>query len=299
MNKLIKISFLAVSSFLLLSCFSLALAQETATAAEATTSIEAAVSAKQLGISEPTILPNNPFYFLKNWQRTIKELLTFDPIKKAELKMKNASERLLEARKLAEKTNNQTVLEKATENYNKAVDKIKEATDKIKDKAENNPKVQKFLDKFTQQQNLHERILNKLQEKVPAKVMEKIKDARENHLQKFNQVMQKLENKEAIKEEVKQDIKNIKEKIASSTPMKLIEAIKIAKDSECGKKGSLTLRAFFNENSQTWWIDLNVKEKNNCHPACVVNVATKTAEINWRCTGLIMPDSTSTSNTAQ
>ena len=28
-------------------------------------------------------------------------------------------------------------------------------------------------------------------------------------------------------------------------------------------------------------------EKQGCAPACVVNVVTKKAEINWRCTGLL------------
>jgi hypothetical protein len=41
-----------------------------------------------------------------------------------------------------------------------------------------------------------------------------------------------------------------------------------------------------NENSQTYWIDLNI-EKEGCNPACVIYTENKTAEINWRCTGLL------------
>ena len=40
-----------------------------------------------------------------------------------------------------------------------------------------------------------------------------------------------------------------------------------------------------NEGTGTYWIDLNLT-KTGCNPACVVNVEDRTAEINWRCTGL-------------
>jgi hypothetical protein len=46
---------------------------------------------------------------------------------------------------------------------------------------------------------------------------------------------------------------------------------------------------FCNNNTGTLWIDMNIT-KEGCSPACVVNLADKSAEINWRCTGLITPD---------
>jgi len=48
----------------------------------------------------------------------------------------------------------------------------------------------------------------------------------------------------------------------------------------------LTDDFFYNENTQTWWIDVDI-EKEGCKPAIVVDEKTGTAEINWRCTGLI------------
>jgi len=41
-----------------------------------------------------------------------------------------------------------------------------------------------------------------------------------------------------------------------------------------------------NNYTGTYWIDLDI-DKPGCNPACVVDTVTKTAEINWRCTGLI------------
>ncbi len=68
------------------------------------------------------------------------------------------------------------------------------------------------------------------------------------------------------------------------------EAMEIAQDSECVEKGTLTSTYIYNENSKTFWIDLEMRpefEEENCNPACVVSVDSKKAEINWRCTGLI------------
>ena len=45
---------------------------------------------------------------------------------------------------------------------------------------------------------------------------------------------------------------------------------------------------FCNEGTGTFWINLNLTKK-GCSPACVVNIDSKKAEINWRCTGLITP----------
>jgi hypothetical protein len=61
---------------------------------------------------------------------------------------------------------------------------------------------------------------------------------------------------------------------------------------ECSMAGILTDKYVYNENSKTWWIDLERMpelEKDGCRPACVVYEETKTAEVNWRCTGLVTP----------
>ena len=70
--------------------------------------------------------------------------------------------------------------------------------------------------------------------------------------------------------------------------MTLTEAKEIALVSECVEEGILTDNSFCNDSTNTWWIDLDI-DRPGCAPACVINVSTKKAEINWRCTGLI-PD---------
>ncbi|MFH0862233.1 MAG: hypothetical protein V1875_04305 [Candidatus Altiarchaeota archaeon] len=67
------------------------------------------------------------------------------------------------------------------------------------------------------------------------------------------------------------------------------EARTIAEKS-CIKGGEALGEGMYNENSRTWWFDANLNfAKEGCNPACVVSEETRTAEINWRCTGLITP----------
>lgn len=67
------------------------------------------------------------------------------------------------------------------------------------------------------------------------------------------------------------------------------EAVDIAKQSTCTQEGDLTETRVCNASTGTWWIDLDA-EKPGCNPACVVDVNTRTAEVNWRCTGLLTPE---------
>lgn len=67
------------------------------------------------------------------------------------------------------------------------------------------------------------------------------------------------------------------------------EARAIAEKS-CIKGGEALGPGGYNENSKAWWFDANLNAtREGCNSACVVSEGTKTAEINWRCTGLKEP----------
>ncbi|MBU0668068.1 hypothetical protein KJ835_02995 [Patescibacteria group bacterium] len=93
---------------------------------------------------------------------------------------------------------------------------------------------------------------------------------------------------------------NIQPPASESTKVGLTEAeAKIIAEKNCIKEGESLSPGYYNDNSQTWWFDANLKSTNKgCNPACVVSENTKTAEINWRCTGLLLPEE-STSNVLQ
>lgn len=71
---------------------------------------------------------------------------------------------------------------------------------------------------------------------------------------------------------------------ATGQTMSFIKAKEIAFKSECAKEGTLKESHFCNDSSGTWWIDLDI-QKEGCAPACVVDITSQQAEINWRCTG--------------
>ncbi len=71
--------------------------------------------------------------------------------------------------------------------------------------------------------------------------------------------------------------------------MSLSEAMAIASESECADAGPLMENASYNKFTGTWWIDLDAEKEFCPSPACVVNVATKEAEINWMCMGVPPP----------
>ena len=171
---------------------------------------ESDITPSDLGVSDPVLLPNSHFYFLKNWWRNTRLLFTFNPVKKTELENKFANEKLIEAKKLTQKTKNPKILEKAIKNYEESIGRIENQAQKLKEKSKNNPELNKFLDKFTRQQILHGEILDRLEKKVPPKVLQHIKEAREKHLNVFRDVMTKLENKDQIPQRLEKAVEKIK-----------------------------------------------------------------------------------------
>ena len=78
----------------------------------------------------------------------------------------------------------------------------------------------------------------------------------------------------------------------NGTKMSLSEARKIAINSEFANQGTLKDTYSCNEGTSTWWIDMKPTiEHPGCSPAYVVNINTKSVEINWRCTGAIIQNS--------
>jgi len=187
-----KITWCFLSIFVLATIFSfsgLILAQEVVSDNELITtpasvseevieavSLDEDVEPEDLEIGEPRVLPDSPFYFLKNWGRGIQELFTLNTVAKAKLRARFANE----------------------------------MSEKIKEKAQENPEIEEFLDKFVKHQLLHQRLLEKLENQVPSEVLEKIRQARERHLEKFAEVMTKLEDRgEKIRERLEEQMEGI------------------------------------------------------------------------------------------
>ena len=81
---------------------------------------------EDFGLTDIGILPTNPFYFVKDIRRGVGSLFTRDPGKKAELKLRYAAEKLLEAKKVAQKEGaSDEDKEYAIENFRHELDEVK------------------------------------------------------------------------------------------------------------------------------------------------------------------------------
>jgi len=210
MIKSIKIILLSLVFTAIFGLTSTILAQKVLAETTEAVILDENVQASDLGISEPKLLPDSPFYFLKDWGRTIRFFFAFNPLKKVELRHRFASERLIEIQKMVEKKTNPKKITKAISKYEQEISRLKERSDKLKTKATETPELDKFLDKYTRHQTLHHRILQKLENQAPKEVVEKIKEARKQHLERFKEVMLKLENKEKISERIEKGLKEIR-----------------------------------------------------------------------------------------
>jgi len=178
--------------------------------------VEEDITAEDLGVSEPRILPDNPFYFLKNFWRGVRATFTFNPVKKAELRLRFANERLIEAKKIAEKTGKEEFFEKAIEGYQQEMERIRQRVEQLKSTAEENPRIDKFLDKFTEksfkQQILIERLEKRLAQKAQGKALERLKEIKEEHLERFGKIIMHLEkNQERVQERIEKNLEKMKE----------------------------------------------------------------------------------------
>ena len=185
----------------------LAMAQEATTIDEFSATLDETV--EDLGIGEPNILPDSPFYFLKEWSRTIQNVFAFSTVDKAQLKEKFSSERLLEVKKMVEQNKNQEQIENAIRSYREEIGEMQTFTERIRETVEESEQVGQFLNEFIQQQTVHQRVLQKLEEQVPQEVFEKIQEARNEHLEKFSQIMTQLENKEKLQERLEQNLQEM------------------------------------------------------------------------------------------
>ena len=227
MSKPIKLFIILITAGVFLGAWLFSLAQEDSpTTVEEDIILDEEVESEDLDIQEPRLLPESPFYFLKTWQREIRSFFTFNSIAKARLRERFASEKLMELKQLAQKTENLDVLKRAAENYKKETEVLKKVAERLEGLKEE-AGVGKFMDKYMSHQLLHQNILEKLEEQVPSQVFEKIQEVRERHLENFKDVMLKLEEKENLPER----LENIIE-VQKGSKFKEIKSLEFLKNLE-------------------------------------------------------------------
>jgi hypothetical protein len=147
-----------------------------------------------LGLKNVGLLPNSPFYFLKEWWRGIRIGLTRNPVDKGEAQLQILSEKLAEAETLAQKGVSIEVLEKAFENYSTAMDRLRNRLEGLDDTLEN-PNIDRILDKITEAEIRHQEVFDKILEHAP-ETADQIEIIRQNIIQVLPFLRLKFENQE-------------------------------------------------------------------------------------------------------
>ncbi len=75
--------------------------------------LDLTVQAKDLGVSNPIILPDNPMYKIKSVLRLLQLAITFDPLQKAELLVQQDNQKTLEAAELIRKNSSLITINKS------------------------------------------------------------------------------------------------------------------------------------------------------------------------------------------
>lgn len=155
------------------------------------------------------------------WWRGIKEQIkvvtTFDPVKKSELRLQYAQERMNIAQKIVESSIDAKVQERAqkvVESAQNMMTKIEE--NKAKWLANSDERVQRLLKNVATYQLNKENILNKIEEKIPADKMEKWDEMRDKLTEKGQGLLRAVEN-EKMPQAVKVHLEAVKNKINEQT----------------------------------------------------------------------------------
>ena len=159
------------------------------------------IEAEDLEVGDPTILPDSPFYFLKNWRRGIQSFFTFSQVKKAELKLKFASEKLIEAKKMIVKGVSEEEVLGALEGYKNEIETAREYIEQRKPDIED-PKVERFFEKLIDRNFKHQKLLDRIEEKLSSDVYEKVKEVKEKALENFASTTLEIASAEKLREKI-------------------------------------------------------------------------------------------------
>ncbi len=215
------------------------------------------ISATDLDVAEPSVLPGSFWYPFKKFSEKVQEILTIKPESKAKLEMRLANKRLVEARVLA-KQGKTDELDKTIEEYKSraeaATKKLGEIdTSQMTD--EQKEKIANLKDKITENSLKQIQVLEKVRDQVPEqaresieKNIEKAKERLQERLDKLSaedagkiqerldSIMSKLPGNEATKADFVRTIKEIKE-VTKDAQLK--EKLQIIEQKQAERVGKL------------------------------------------------------------
>ncbi len=150
------------------------------------------VTVDDLGVSNPGILPGNPFYFLKEWSREVKKNLTFDAVKKAEVQLQIVNEQAAEIKKLNDLLpSSAKTFTKALDSYDKGLDSLRNKIGSLKGISADNTNA--FLNDLADSVIKHIKLFSEIKGGVGDKDAEKISALQEKIAEILAEVPSELE----------------------------------------------------------------------------------------------------------
>ncbi len=125
------------------------------------------VTEKDLGAFKARVLPDSPFHVFKRMGRSFQEMITFDPVKDAALKLKHANQQLSETKQLIEERGVDGVrsgtLQRAINSFEKKLSDVKDQADDLRKTRDTRPQVvDELLNEVTDKQLKQQKVLDSI-----------------------------------------------------------------------------------------------------------------------------------------
>lgn len=176
------------------------------------------ITANDLGVSDPKILPDSNWYWMKEWWRGVRIFFSLGETSKAQKLLKYSNEKLYEIKVLADKKAKDAVIQKAFEKYIQSIENLKKHLGSMKDKK----KVEKIIDAMTQKEFVKNRIFGFLQVKLGNYAIK----YKEKSFGVFGKLIGQIDIKAAQKSLTEYVDKNIKLDAKSIKDIQFIDKIK-------------------------------------------------------------------------
>jgi len=168
------------------------------------------ITTADLGVENSGLLPTNLFYFFKEWGRGIKMFFTFNNVAKIRYELKIANEKAAELKKVDEvKPNDAEALEKALNNYNENVLRLKTRLQSLQENSDNS-NVDKLLDELAERTLKHQQLFEELKERHED-LREKLDDVEKGIGEVLKHAIENLDKLEKTEERLEKAIDAQKE----------------------------------------------------------------------------------------
>ncbi|MFH1866677.1 MAG: DUF5667 domain-containing protein [Patescibacteria group bacterium] len=222
--------------------------------------LDETVTFEDLGAKEATILPDSTWHGFKRFGRNIQETFTFNPIKKAEVKLQHANQQLSEVKQMLEEKGvdkiNPNALENSISVFKDKLGEVRGQAVELKQAGDANPEViDNFLNELTDKQFKQQKVLDGfVREVLEVKqaagdeasptmnnIINIVEDTKDNVIENFAGMLTEVGAPEKVEGRLTQAIANQKgsefndlkhlemlKKISDKAPTSIKEAIKQA-----------------------------------------------------------------------